>query len=376
MATRTKSPRALPSKLQSADSAIAALPTAPQPAPAATAPAPAGSPFGDGYDVVAERAALQDLLDEEDFDKVTLDPRYARFVELERREALLKQIRNAHEHRDGAEPVVPQDEANRMNFQLGRLTDEEEDSMALHTRESARLFMGRALEPGRKGYGQSGAKKVGAALRAIWYLSGSDNPYADFCLIEASERIATRVRELEQAIAQSEARLSQLKRRGLMFSVLKADPPAAVNLGFKSPYGYSIVNLVSTFDFYVRLVKTLVRKDLLSDKEGYGLIYSQTRATRSIFERVIWFQRYLMKEELRTLSRADWLSSADTLARKRVQAAVTLFGELPREVFNGTVTPRHSRRRLDLSEQELRLLNEVPLVGSEPQLEAAAQALV
>ncbi|MCW5631912.1 MAG: TIGR03761 family integrating conjugative element protein [Rubrivivax sp.] len=370
MATTPKSPRAAKKAASQAADAAAGAAT-PRPFPVTP-----NSPFGDGYDLEGERAALKDLSEEEDFDKVTLDPRYQRYLELERREALLKQMQNAHRHRDGAEPEVPQEEANKVNFTLGRLTDEEEDSMALHTRESARLFMGRTIEPGRQGYGQSGAKKVGAALRAIWYLSGNDNPYADFCLIEASSRIAERVRELEQLITENENRLSQLKRRGLNFSVLRADPPVTVNLGFKSPYGYSVVNLVSTFDFYVRVVKTLARKDLLSDKEGYSLIFTQTKACRSIFERVIWFQRYLMKEELRALSRADWLPSADDTARKRVQAAVTLFGELPREVFNGALMPRHSRRRLDLSEQELRLLDEVPLAGAEPQLAAAEAALV
>lgn len=371
MATRSKSTRTTSKAATESGDAPASTTATTIPFPVAST-----SPFGDGYDIEGERTALKDLIEEDDFDKVTVDPRYPRYLELERREALLKQMQNAHRHRDGAEPEVPQAEANKVNFSLGRLTDEEEDSMDLHTRESARLFMGRVVEPGRQGYGQSGAKKVGAALRAIWYLSANDNPYADFCLIEASGRVTQRVQELEQLIAEGEKRLSQLKRRGLNFSVLRADPPVTVNLGFKSPYGYSVVNLVSTFDFYVRVVKTLVRKDLLSDKEGYAQIYTQTRACRSIFERVIWFQRYLMKEELRTIARADWLPNADENARKRVQAAVALFGELPREVFNGSIVPRHTRRRLDLSEQELRLLNEVPLAGAEPQLEAAAEALV
>ena len=53
-----------------------------------------------------------------------------------------------------------------------------------------------------------------------------------------------------------------------------------------------------------------------------------------------------------------------------------MFGELPREVFNGQLTPRHSRRRLDLSEEELRLLDEVPLAGADSELEAATAELV
>ncbi|OYU44418.1 MAG: integrating conjugative element protein [Burkholderiales bacterium PBB4] len=344
------------------------------------APAPfpisAQSPFPDKYDIEAERNALKDLVDTDDFDQVTLDPRYSRYLELERREELLRSMQNAFQKRGGANAEVEVAEASKINFSLGALTDEEEDEMQLHTRDASRLFMGRAVEPGKSGYSQSGAKKVGAALRTIWYLSGNNNPYADFALIEAGSRITAQVQELENLISDMESRLEKLKVRGLSFSVLKADPPVRVALGFRSPYGYSLAHLVSTFDYYARVVKTMVRKDMKSDQEGYADLYGQTRRCRSIFERVIWFQRYLMREELREMTRSDWLPTADQQAKKRVQAAVALFGELPREVFNGQIVPRHSRRQLDVSVEELRLLSEVPLAGADPELESATAALV
>lgn len=342
----------------------------------APTPFPAGlvSPFADGYDINGERVALQDMVDADDLNE--LDPRYARYVELERREAQLKQKKTEFRSRDGAEPEVDSREASMVKSQLGRLTDEEEDLMFLHTRESSRLFMGRMVEPGTQGYGQSGAKKVGAALRAVWYMSGNDNPYADFALIETNTRLSQMVQDLNLQTEDLGNRLAQLKKRGLSFSVLRADPPVKVVLGFRSPYGYAVVNLVSTFDYFVRVVKTMVRKDLLTDREGYAAIYTATRRCRSIFERVIWFQRYLMRDELRPLSRSDWLPTTDDQAQKRVLAAVQLFGELPREVFNGSLMPRHSRRRLDLSDEELRLLDAVPLAGVDRQLEAATESLV
>jgi integrating conjugative element protein (TIGR03761 family) len=339
-------------------------------------PVSAQSPFPDKYDIVGERVALQDLVDSDDFDKVSIDARYPRYLELERREEMLRSMKNQFDKRDGANQEVEVAEASKIKFSLGALTDQEEDEMHLHTRDASRLFMGRAVEPGKSGYGQSGAKKVGAALRTVWYLSGNNNPYADFALIEASTRITAQVQELENLIGSMESKIAMRKMRGLSFSVLKADPPVRVALGFRSPYGYSLAHLVSTFDYYARVVKTMVRKDMMSDQEGYAELYGQTRRIRSIFERVIWFQRYLMREELREMTRSDWLPTADEQAKKRVQAAVAIFGELPREVFNGQVMPRHSRRQLDVSAEELRLLDAVPLAGHDPELEAATAALV
>jgi len=333
-----------------------------------------GSPFSDGYDIEGERQALKDMIEADDLN--TTDPRYQRYVELERREELLRRNQAEYEARDGAERDVPFLEASRVKT-LGRLADEGEDSMLLHTREASRLFVGRALAPGEQGYGQSGGKKVGAALRAIWYLSGNDNPYADYALLECHSGIQALVRDLESQIALMEARLEKLKQRGLSFSIVAAMPPAKVELGFKSPYGYSVVLLISTMDYFVRVVKSLVRKDLLTDKEGYAEIWNASHKVRRVFERAVWFQRYLMKEELVKLSRLDWLPTADELAKKRVAAAVKLFGQLPREVFNGSAAPAHSRRQLDVSPEELRLLNEVPLAGEEAALSGeAAEALV
>lgn len=334
-------------------------------------PVKTNSPFPDGYDIEGERQALKDLIDADEPN--VLDPRYSRYVELERREALLKRMESEFQSRDAADPEVPYREARNVT-QLGKLADEGEDSFTLHTREASRLFVGRTVAPGQTGYGQSGGKKVGAALRAIWYLSGNDNPYADYALIEAHAGIVEVKLALEKEIESMEQRLVNLQqRRGMNFSVVAAVPPAKVELGFKSPYGYAVVDLIASFDYFARMVKTLVRKDLLSDKEGYAQIYSFTHKVRRIFERVIWFQRYLMKEEMRVMSRLDWLPTADEAAKKRVKAAVEIFGTLPREVFNGTVAPRHSRRQLDISPAELALLNNVQL-DAEPGIPAAAEA--
>ncbi len=338
-------------------------------------PVSARSPFSDRYDIEGERLALQDLINSEDFEQVTLDPRYPRFVELERREEFLREARKTREQRASAEAVVGDREAEMIRNGLGKLTDEDTDSMSLHTRDASRLFIGRMPEPGTTGHPQSSGKKVGAALRVIWYLSGNDNPYADFALIDATARMSRQIQEMEQKIGEMEGSLIKLRQRGLNFSVLRADPPVSVELDFRSPYGYSVVNLISTFDFHARVIKTLIRKDLLTDDEGHAVMHAQARHCRSIFERVVRFQRYLTRMELLPLSRMDWLPTADSQAKKRVQAAVAIFGELPREVFNGKVKPRHSRRKLVLTEQELRMLDEVPLTGVDPALEAATALL-
>ena len=252
----------------------------------------------------------------------------------------------------------------RLQSDIGALVDEAPDTMALHTREAYRLFVGRSLDATQHREPIVGGRRVAAALRAIWYLSGNDNPYADWVLVDMNDRMSEIGGSLLRETQRSEDRLTALKQRGLNFSVLQSRKPRPVELGFTSPYGYVVADLIVRYDYYNRIVKTLVRKDVLADHEGRSLIFSYTRRLRGMFEELMRFERWLFRDELRPLSRHDFLPGATAEATKRVQAIMTLFGAVPRDVFTGTRQPRHSRRRVNLSIQELKLLQDADLTWS------------
>ena len=126
-----------------------------------------------------------------------------------------------------------------------------------------------------------------------------------------------------------------------------------------------VAALVVDFDYCARVLKSAQKRDLLSSVECHEKLHTLKKHIRSIFERVVYFQKYLSREEMKPLSRADFLPSADEEAKKRVKAAVGIFGECPRDVFNGDKQPRHSRRHVEMSEEEYNLLNTVPLTGEE-----------
>ena len=247
---------------------------------------------------------------------------------------------------------------------IGVLVDEAPDTMALHTREAYRLFVGRSSDAVRQRDPIVGGRRVAAALRAIWYLSGNDNPYADWVLVDIGERISEIGGSLQRETQRGEDRLRALKQRGLNFSVLQSRVPQQVELGFRSPYGYAVADLVVRYDYCNRVIKTLVRKDLLPDREGRGLIFSYTRRLRAMFEEIVRFERWLFRDELRPLSRHDFLPAAAAEAKKRVQAVMALLGAVPRDVFAGARRPRHSRRWVELSAQELKLLQDADLSWS------------
>lgn len=314
------------------------------------------SPFPDKYSIEGERVFLADLLAADDPDP--MDPRYARLELLEERERQLPQMMAAWRLRSGAEKVVPDREAMRMR-ELGALEDESVDIMALHTKEAFRLFMGRSPDVVGKYRTIIGGKRVASALKALWYLSGNDNPYADWSLLRNTQATDTLRAELKKKTDSYLLQLEMLAKRGLTFSVLLSTEPKNVELGFKSPYGYAVAELIIEFDYFVRVVKTMVRKDRFSDAQGHNVIRETVRAIRGSFEELSRFERYLMQEELRALSRADFLPTADENEMKRAAAAKAIYGPVPADIFTGKLTPRHSKRRIQLTAQELALLQKI-----------------
>jgi integrating conjugative element protein (TIGR03761 family) len=249
---------------------------------------------------------------------------------------------------------------------VGQLVDETPDAMTLHTQDAYRMFTGRAADPASNAPAIPGGRRFAAVLKAIWYLSANDNPYADWILIRVYESLSGIRAQMGRVIQAREAEFERLRRRGLALSVLASRSPVTVELGFRSPYGYATAEAIVEFDYHVRMVKTLVLKDRMSDEAGRAEIRTIGRGLRALFLEPIRWERNLLREEMLPLSRRDFLPGADDAARQRVRAAVALFGELPRKVFTGEEAPRHSQRRVTPTAAELRLMQQVSLgVGAE-----------
>jgi len=251
---------------------------------------------------------------------------------------------------------------------LGQLADETPDVMTLHTQDAFRMFTGRAADAQSQVFAIPGGRRFAAVLKSIWYLSANDNPYADWVLIRVYQSLVAIRAQMAQAIRAREAEFEALRRKGLNLSVLCSRSPATVALGFRSPYGYATAEAIVEFDYHVRMVKTLVQKDRMSDEDGRVAIRDIGRGLRTLFLEPIRWERLLLREEMLPLSRRDFLPGADDVARQRMHIAVTLFGEVPRAVFTGDDAPRHSQRRVTPTATELRLLRQVSLsIDAQPE---------
>ena len=88
---------------------------------------------------------------------------------------------------------------------MGRLADETPDAMTLHTQDAYRMFIGRAADAAIKAPAIPGGRRFAAMLKAIWYLSANDNPYADWLLIRVYQSLASIRSQMGQVIEAREA---------------------------------------------------------------------------------------------------------------------------------------------------------------------------
>jgi integrating conjugative element protein (TIGR03761 family) len=311
-----------------------------------------GSPFPDGYSIAGEREALADLVDSND-ENAELDPRWPRVLELERRAKQLAQSMRNYEHRKGVDSLVTDAEAAGFR-QMGRLVDEEADYMILHTLEAYRLFSGRGASPDSTVYAIPGGRRQAGVLKALYELTANSNPYAEWALL-LHEQLHRKVQtQIAEAIEKAEQRFTAMRDRGLGIHLQVSASPLRVSLGYRSPYGYAISELCVDYDRFVRYVRTLERKNQLNSSHAYLKIREVTRAIRFAWIELMRFERYLSKEEMRPLSRLDFLTTADAEGQKRALAAQTMFPGIPQTIFMGDTAPQHMRRRLAPPTDDLR----------------------
>lgn len=242
-----------------------------------------------------------------------------------------------------------------LSSEVSRLVGDE-DTMEIHTREAMQLFVGKDKNQ-TQSYMVPGARHAAGAMRNLFVLTAMDNPYADWMLVQVDEQ----AHKIKQLIATTRAkRISQLdtlQNMGLTYSIVRAQKPQVVSLGYHSPYGYMMSTLIVMFDECVRVLKSAERRDLMTRTELHVDLYSIKHRMRSMFNSILTAQRVLVTEGMRGMKRSDFAADvSNPLAQARIESARQVLGLVPEDVFAGKTLPRHSMRRERLSASDLKAL--------------------
>ena len=207
------------------------------------------------------------------------------------------------------------------------------------------MFTGRAADPAEQRAGHSGRAALRGGAQGDLVPVGERQPYADWIPDRVYQSLSGIRSQMGQVIEARRPSSRPFAAEGFALSVLASRSPVTVELGFRSPYGYATAEAIVEFDYHVRMVKTLVLKDRMSDEGGQGRDPRHRPRPAALFLEPIRWERNLLREEDAPAEPARLPAGRGRAARQRVRAAVALFGELPQGVHRRG-TPRHSQRRV------------------------------
>ena len=199
-------------------------------------------------------------------------------------------------------------------------------SMEIQTRQAQRLVYGRRADGGKPAI--FGLLRFGTMLRPIWEGAATDDPWADWCLVQIERDLLEAREALEALMAQIQKRLNSLPAMDV--AVAQSVEPVKVDLTFTSPYAFMGAYLLADYDVLVRSVLTGRHVGLFDRDTAERTLREGGRIVRRAFNTAQGY-KYL------GVCREDVRQGTQKAAR-----AAEMLGSLPQAVIDGTLRAAHA----------------------------------
>lgn len=199
-------------------------------------------------------------------------------------------------------------------------------SLEIQTRQAQRLVYGRRAEGGKPAI--FGLLRFGTMLRPIWEGAATDDPWADWCLVQIERELLEAREAMESLMAQVQ---TQLKSRPAMdVAVAQSVEPVKVDLTFTSPYAFMGAYLLADYDVLARAILTGRHIGLFDRDTSERMLREGGRIVRRAFNTAQGY-KYLgvCREDLRQ-------------GTQKAGRATDMLGALPQPVIDGTLRAAHA----------------------------------
>jgi integrating conjugative element protein (TIGR03761 family) len=199
-------------------------------------------------------------------------------------------------------------------------------SMEIQTRQAQRLVYGRRADGGKPAI--FGLLRFGTMLRPIWEGAATDDPWADWCLVQIERDLLEAREALEALMAQIQKRLNSLPAMDV--AVAQSVEPVKVDLTFTSPYAFMGAYLLADYDVLVRAVLTGRHVGLFDRDTAERTLREGGRIVRRAFNTAQGY-KYLgvCREDVRQ-------------GTQKAGRAAEMLGSLPQAVVDGTLRAAHA----------------------------------
>jgi len=191
-------------------------------------------------------------------------------------------------------------------------------TMTIQTKQAQKLVTGRRRSKGVSPI--TGLLDFGSRTKLLWLSSESDDPYADWYLLQIEESI----NESRAMIKEKKQWLDEVLKsmEGFNIEVAHSLQPIQVSLYFQNPFGYIGAYLVSDYDALACSIFTARHLGLIDRAMSESIIHSVGKSIRRTFALVTeWKFTGVTREDIKQ----------DNQSAKR---ALETYGDCPPEVLS------------------------------------------
>ena len=216
---------------------------------------------------------------------------------------------------------------------VGKLRDSNQDFVYLHTKKAVRCWEG-MNDRSKPQQRWPGIRYAMALSMELVRMTQKDNPFAHAALLGFEKALDEVKAFFELQTAKVQQMLDNSAAAGIHINVMENAEPLAVPVGHIRGYGYRLVHLLTAYDMYIRMVKTLMDKGMVSNKNGNDLVRDGGRQIRRTTQEL-----YLVTMRMRAIqaiNRAAFLQGDASLGEKlKLAIENNALAALPLGALNG-----------------------------------------
>lgn len=298
--------------------------------------------FSDRYDWIGERKRLENVLGRPPESVVLFkeEPEYDALENFKIHSALLRRHIHRNYLNNRARNSIKPELVRLENFEIhiseddsfgavGRLTDQQQDYVSLHSKEAVRLWAGKnGKELGNKRW--AGIVYVIPLSVQLWNETKKGNPFAYSALVAIEKELDELIGHIERLIEVMQNQLDKINKWGIHVGVLENREPTHMPVKVAG-LGFHLLKLLTVYDEFICYFYTFKNKKIELDEEsqqstGFNSIYEMKEKTTSNF-RIFNQNVYHRAMSIRTLQNSkclcsDFLEDKDGEIGKKLSIAV------------------------------------------------------
>ena len=298
--------------------------------------------FSDRYDWIGERKRLEKVLGRPPESVVLLkdEPEYDALENFKLHSALLRRHIHRNHMNNRARTSTKPELVRLENYEIhiseddsfgavGRLTDQQQDYISLHSKDAVRLWTGKkGKELGNKRW--AGLVYVIPLTVQLWNETKKGNPFAYSALLAIEKELDELIGHIKSQKEVMRNQLDKINRSGIHVGIMVNREPTKIPVRVAG-LGFNLLKLLTVYDEFMCYCYTFMNKKIVLDEEsveatGFDSVYEMKKKTASncrIFNQNVYHRAM----SIRTLQNSkclcsDFLEDKDGEIGKKLSIAV------------------------------------------------------